>query len=150
MSEGRPHLRAVPGEKAGEGASPVRALPRRGRLLVALLAAVAVICGVGWALQARETAETRSALEVSRAEANALRAELAAREARLQGARERTAPLVEETARLAERVRDLSAWLGAGEAGSAVSGAGGGAEAPETAAPGAEEEPVAPAGETPF
>jgi hypothetical protein len=132
MTDGRPHLRAVP-DGPPPGATPERAGRRRSpwRLLLAGGLAVALL---GWAFTAQENRRLRVSLEASRARLAEARAALDAYSAQVARAREGAARLRGEATALAGRLADLEVLL-ADEPGAAPE--------PPSAAP-AEESPAGP------
>jgi hypothetical protein len=107
MTEGRPRLVAVT-----EPASPPPASERRGgRRLVWLLAALALLCAVGWGLARRESNRLAGELEAAQISLARATASLEAIEAQRAEARSRLQALAFEASALAERLTGLEAML---------------------------------------
>jgi hypothetical protein len=106
MAEGRPHLVAV----AEPPSAP--ASERRGRSrLVWLLAALALLCAVGWSLARRESNRLGAELEAAQISLARATASLEAIEAQRAEARSRLQALAFEASALAERLTGLEALL---------------------------------------
>jgi hypothetical protein len=133
MTDGRPHLRAVPDPPPGGGPA-ARPGARRSpwRLLLAGGLAVALL---GWAFTAQENRRLRVSLHASRARLAEARAALEAYSVHVDRARESAASLRAEATSLAGRLADLEILL-ADEPGSAPK------PAEPAAAPPAEEPPA--------
>jgi uncharacterized protein HemX len=108
MAEGRPRLVAV-----DPPASPA-ARPRRGGSRLAwLLAALALLCAVGWGLARRESNRLAGELAAAESALAEAHAKLEANEAQRAEARSQLQALASEASTLAERLTGLEALLAA-------------------------------------
>jgi hypothetical protein len=108
MAEGRPRLVAV-----DSPASPA-ARPRPGGSGLAwLLAALALLCAVGWGLARRESNRLAGELAAAQGALAEAHAKLAANEAQRAEARSQLQALASEASSLAERLTGLEALLAA-------------------------------------
>jgi len=109
MAEGRPRLVAVPESSADAG--PRAPHGRARRRLPWLLAGLALLCAVGWALAQRESDRLGRELETTRVALSDARAGLQRVEAQRSAARTQLEGLASEASALAGRLSELRALL---------------------------------------
>jgi hypothetical protein len=107
LSEGRPHLVAVPEPAAKTPGRPARG---NGRILVGL-AVVALLCAIGWLFAARESRRLEGELAGARTELARAQETLAAIESQRAEARAQLQALSAEANVLTELIRGLDQLL---------------------------------------